>query len=128
MATTKKKTADGPQLENRPTAGDPLAVNARLYRQVSELLGQLETGEHITLKERIAALVALGRLQTIFLNLRLKGEKDEPTAGSKVRSYANTFAAHDARRRKEIARLAADADESGDDDLLGDEGEDRDTA
>jgi len=107
---------------------DPKNINARLYNQVGVLLEQLENSENVTLKERIAALLAIGKMQTIFLALRLKGEKDEPTAGSKVRSYANTFAAHDARRRKEIARLAADADESGDDDLLGDEGEDRDTA
>ena len=109
-----------------PKSLDPKNINARLYNQVSALLDQLES-EEISLKERVAALVAIGRLQTIFLNLRLKGEKDE-SAGSTVRKYASAFQAHDARRRKAIARAVED-DTDGDD-LLGLDGddEDRDTA
>lgn len=107
---------------------DPKNINSRLYNQVSELLSQLEKKtDTVTLKERIAALVAIGRIQTIFLTLRLKGGKDdEPAAGSSVRKYANAFQAHDARRRKADARAAAELDDVGDDDLLGDE--DRDSA
>lgn len=109
---------------------DPKSINARLYNQVSELLTQLETGEHVTLKERIAALVAIGRMQVIFLNLRLKDKADDTAAGSTVRKYTTAFQAHDARRRKAVAG-SADAD--GDDPLdLGefddDADEDRDSA
>ena len=110
---------------------DPQNINARLYNQVSELLTQLETGKSITLKERVAALVAIGRIQTIFLALRIKGEKDESNVGSSVRKYATAFQTHDARRRKAVAGPTADddADADGDDLLrLGDEDDDRDSA
>lgn len=107
---------------------DPKNINARLYNQVSELLTQLESSE-VSLKERIAALVAIGRMQVIFLNLRLKDKSDEPTTGSAVRKYSTAFQAHDTRRRKEIARLAAADDADGDDiGLDDDEREDRDSA
>ena len=108
---------------------DPKNINARLYNQVSHLLDQLETGDTVTLKERIAALVAIGRIQTIFLNLRLKGDKDEPAEGSSIRKYTTAFQAHDTRRRKAVARAAAtELDDPGVDDLLGDDDEDRDSA
>jgi hypothetical protein len=94
---------------------DPLNINARLYNQVSELLGQLEhSGEKVTLKERIAAMIAIARIQTVFMTMRLKGEKDESTTGSAVRKYAGAFQAHDARRRKATARAAAAAAGSDD--------------
>lgn len=106
---------------------DPKSINARLYNQVSELLTQLETGD-VAIKERIAALVAIGRLQTIFLNLRLKGEKDESAAGSSVRKYSTAFQAHDARRRKALAG-SDDTDADGDDFIdLDDADEERDSA
>ncbi|HEY2530287.1 MAG TPA: hypothetical protein VGJ20_20515 [Xanthobacteraceae bacterium] len=90
---------------------DPLNVNQRLYRQVAKLLDQLEnldkSGEvRITLKERIAALVAIGRIQTIFMGLR-KENADEPTAGSSVRKYAGNFkGTGDTRRRTKGSRPA----------------------
>lgn len=75
---------------------DPLNINARLYKQLDLLLDQLETrddaddGPKITLKERIAALIAVGRIQTIFAGLRKK-DPDDPDAGSSVRKYAGAF-------------------------------------
>lgn len=83
---------------------DPKQIGPRLYNQVSALLTQLETGEHITLKERVQALVAIGRLQQIFLALR-KGQPDDERAGSTVKKYATAFSAADAAgRRKAAAR------------------------
>jgi hypothetical protein len=78
-----------------PKANDYLDINDRLYKQVGELLTQLEAKDHagetkITLKERIAALIAIGRIQTIFAGLRKK-EPDDADAGSSVRKYAGAF-------------------------------------
>jgi hypothetical protein len=99
---------------------DPKAINARLYNQVSELLAQLENNGDITIRERIAALMAIGRLQTIFLALRLKDKQDDPNAGTTVRKYATAFKAHDTSRRKAAARAnaAAEAADITGDDLL----------
>lgn len=88
---------------------DPKNVNSRLYNQIDALLTQLETGEHITLKERVAALIAVGRLQLVFAALRKGDKADEPAAGSAVRKYAQAFSANDTRRRKAPARRAAAA-------------------
>lgn len=81
---------------------DPKNINGRLYAQVSELLTQLETSEHITIKERIAALIAIGRVQTIFVGLR-KEKSGDDTAGSTVRKYAGAFK-NDPGGRKKRAR------------------------
>ena len=107
---------------------DPHNINSRLQNQVSQLLTQLEEGEHITMRERVQALVAIGRVQVMFMGLR-KEKADEPDRGSAVRKYASAFEANDARRRKggagslaavraeddEIAKLAG-LDDSDDDD------------
>jgi hypothetical protein len=74
------------------TRGDPLNVNARLYQQIGQLLTQLEEGdgEKITLKERLAALMAIARIQAVFVALR-KEQIDEPDRGSAVKKYASAF-------------------------------------
>lgn len=97
------------------TLTDPLQINARLYRQVGELLSQLEEKENITLKERVSALIAVGRLQTIFAGLR-KEKVEDHDAGNSVRKYSAAFKAHDVSRRAALARSAADepADTIGD--------------
>ena len=114
-----------PKLDNL----DPLNIQSRLYNQVSELLKQLETGDDISIRERFLSLAAISKILLIFQNMRLKEGKDEPTTGSAVRKYAATFQAHDARRRKALARSAA-ADADGDDLDLGDDddADDRDSA
>lgn len=101
---------------------DPLRVNERLYKQISALLGDLEErGEDITMRERVAALIAIGRVQTIFAGLRRENQED-PNAGSAVRKYSGAFKAKDAASgRKKIARaagpsLADEPDDDGDDD------------
>jgi hypothetical protein len=111
---------------------DPLGINVRLYNQISEVLHQLETSDHVTLKERIAALIAIGRIQVIFMGLR-KETAHDAGAGSSVRKYATAFKAHDARGRKAIAGKRAEPEPSGDDDIIGDaiggfDDDDRETA
>jgi hypothetical protein len=108
---------------------DPLSINVRLYHQVSEMLHQLENSPNITLRERIAALVAIGRIQVLFVNLR-KEKFDDASAGSSVRKYATAFKAHDARRRKAIAGAAEPEPEPTVDDPFDDDDADdnRDTA
>jgi hypothetical protein len=92
----------------KPEALDPLNVNTRLYKQLGLLLDQLERkddaedGPRVTLKERIAALIAVGRIQTIFMGLR-RESANEPAAGSTVRKYATAFQQNDAGRRKAAA-------------------------
>ena len=88
---------------------DPLGVNVRLYNQISEVLQELETSDRVTLKERIAALVVIGRIQVMFMGLR-KEKLDDTSAGSSVRKYAKAFKAHDARGRKAIAGRTAEPD------------------
>jgi hypothetical protein len=136
------KPVKPPPVRTKKT-NDPKSINSRLYNQVAVLLDQLEApvidGPKITLKERITALIAIGRLQVMFVGLR-KEKADEPERGSSVRKYAEAFAANDARRGKDRGGPAPAADEpdlnhgfggggeadDGDDDTLdlGDEGED----
>lgn len=72
---------------------DPLSINSRLYNQIGKLLDDLEAADRddrMTMPQRISALIAIGRIQTIFQGLR-KGEYDR-SAGSTVRKYAEAFA------------------------------------
>ena len=88
---------------------DPLSVNERLYRQISELLKQLETkGEKVTIRERYMALASIARIQYIFVSLR-KEKVSDVDAGSAVRKYATAFKPHDVGGRKKIARSAGRA-------------------
>ena len=78
---------------------DPLNVNARLYKQLSKLLDDLDRDDKkITTSERIRALQALGRVQIMFMALRKEGYDDH--AGSAVREIANTFKSNAADKRK----------------------------
>lgn len=91
------KKANITALPSRPL--DPHNINSRLQNQVAALLTQLEEGEHVTMRERVQALVAIARIQLAFMGLR-KEKTDEPERGSAVRKYAAAFEANDARRRK----------------------------
>ena len=95
---------------------DPLNVNGRLYQQMSYLLDQVETDPAITFRERLAAVIAIGRIQVMFVNLR-KESSDDGTSGSAVRKYATAFK-NAGRGRKKIARSSTPAitDQSDDDD------------
>ena len=93
---------------------DPEQVNIRLYKQVSALLKQLEDKKTITLRERIAALMAIGRLQQLFANMR-KGEFSDPSrSGATVRKYQSAFS-HAAGRGETDSGSAEATDPAGDD-------------
>jgi hypothetical protein len=107
-------------------AHDPLNINARLYNQIGKLLDDLEAEDvknPIDIKARIAALIAVGRLQTIFVGLR-KEKLDGPArgAGSAVRKYSKAFKADAGRGRKKNTRGRAVA--AGGDDFADDDGDD----
>lgn len=99
--------------QNKPLipTNDPLQVNARLYNQVSELLKQLETGEHITIRERFQAMTAIARIQYVFVTLR-KEKISHVDAGSSVRKYAKEFEQNAARGRKKDAGADPGPDDS----------------
>jgi len=99
MATTTLTTVAGPPRSIKLTTGDPLNVNARLYHQISELLVQLEHDENVTMRERIAALVAIARIQTIFVALR-KEKNDDSATGKSIKKYTSVFKDGSGRRKK----------------------------
>lgn len=105
-------------MTKQPTEGDPLNVNARLYNQIGKLLDDLESADRddmMTMPQRISALIAVGRILTIFQSLR-KGV-DDGSGGSAVRKYAAAFARPDAARgRKAASRSNLVGFDSGSDD------------
>jgi hypothetical protein len=79
---------------------DPLKINERLYKQIGKLLDDLESqdrDEVMTTPQRISALIAVGRILTIFASLK-KQDYDYGNTGSAVRKYAAAFARPDAAR------------------------------
>ena len=105
-----------------PTALDPLNVNERLYRQIARLLDQLEAGDTedgITIPQRINALIAVGRVQIMFANLRKAAANESGDPASEVRKYSQAFAkAGGARRGKANSGAGGfiPIDSGGDDD------------
>jgi hypothetical protein len=93
-----------------PTEPDPLKVHDRLYAQIGKLLDDLENQVEITFPQRLNALIAVGRILTIFATLRRAAARDNDTvAGSAVREYAAAFAnANASGRRAPGAGTAAD--------------------
>jgi hypothetical protein len=92
-----------------PAGRDPKDLRGRLYNQIDLLLGQLEDPDRsgrITLRERVTALIAVGRLQIMFVAMRKEKAPDDTVAGSSVRKYATAFA-NDARRGTKRAGSAA---------------------
>jgi hypothetical protein len=100
----------------KPKDVDPKSLESRLYNQVSLLLDDLEAQSiEITVPQRLNALIAVGRILTIFAGLRAKQAKlDDPArAGSVVREYSAAFAVSDAARRRtaDSGSAADEADE-----------------
>ena len=78
---------------------DPLNVNVRLYRQLGKLLDDMEKAdrdETMTFPQRVSALIAVGRVQKMFADLR-KADLNVG-AGSAVAKYSAAFAAGNAAR------------------------------
>jgi hypothetical protein len=104
----------------KPASGDPLNINGRLYSQIGKLLDDLESAdrdEMMTVPQRISALIAVGRILTIFASLK-KSDYDYGNAGSAVRKYATAFSANAARGRKGASRSSniVEFDRDGGDD------------
>lgn len=77
--------------------GDPLDLNGRLYRQLGRLLDDMEAADRddrMTMPQRIQALIAVGRVQKMFQDLR-KGDMNAG-AGTTVAKYAAAFKTTDA--------------------------------
>ena len=95
---------------------DPLNVNARLYKQLGKLLDDMESMDRddtMTFPQRLNALIAVGRVQVIFANLRKADARDPIDAGSSVRKYSAAFEKpHAARGGKARARLAPVRDDA----------------
>lgn len=89
-----------PATVSNPT--DPLDVNVRLYRQLGRLLDDMEKAdrdETMTFPQRVSALIAVGRVQKMFADLR-KADLNVG-AGSAVAKYSAAFAATNAARGRE---------------------------
>jgi len=93
---------------------DPESINSRLYRQLSVLLEDMERegsdGEY-SVRDRITVLVAIARIQTLFMGLRKEKGGDE-NVGSAVRKYASAFEKNAVDKREAVA-------EPDDDDTYG---------
>ena len=105
-------------------ATDPLDINARLYQQLGRLLDDMEAAdrdETMTFPQRIQALIAVGRVQKIFIDLR-KGDLNV-NAGSAVAKYAAAFASPNAasgrasnpRRSATVIQFDSGSDDADDD-------------
>jgi hypothetical protein len=107
---------------------DPLNVNERLYRQIAKLLDQLEEGDTeeggITIPQRINALIAVGRVQIMFANLRKAAANESGDPGSEVRKYSAAFSKANGARRGKAGSGAGGfipVDRNSDDDGDGDD-------
>lgn len=83
---------------------DPKNVNGRLYDAISILLDNFED---MTVREQVATVAAIARIQVLFIKLR--EERDEPKSepardGIEVKRFAKAFAANANRRRKSVSR------------------------
>jgi hypothetical protein len=105
------------------TSHDPLQINSRLYNQIARLLDDLEAKDakqRLDIKERIAALIAVGRIQIMFVNLR-KENISGAGSGSAVRKYSKAFKDATGGRKKAAGRGRAAAAELADDDFSDDD-------
>ena len=92
----------GKILDIHTPARDPANINGRLYRQLDLVLEGLEDPNRdtkVTLKERIAALIAIARIQIAFVGMR-KEKFDDPERGASVRKYATAFKNDPGRGKK----------------------------
>ena len=94
---------------------DPHHIRPRLLKQVSKLLTMMEEQDHLTVRERVQALVAISRIEQIFLMIRIKEPDESDRAGAVVKKYAAAFTHADGGRASH-ARAAAKPVESEPDD------------
>jgi hypothetical protein len=100
---------------------DPLDINGRLYKQLGKLLDDMEAldaEEKMTMPQRISALIAVGRVQKMFVDLK-KGEFSVGR-GSAIDRYAEAFSTPNAARRGADDAGLSELDEDDLRDTLGD--------
>ena len=88
----KEPSARKPGRTSSAIARDPLDLNWRLYKQLGKLLDDMEAADRddkMSMPQRISALIAVGRVQKMFIDLR-KGDLNAG-AGSAVSKYAAAF-------------------------------------
>jgi hypothetical protein len=86
------KDDEPPKAVQTVVEGDPLGVNRRLYLQLAKLIDDMEAAdrdERMTMPQRIQALIAVARVQKMFVDLR-KGEFSAG-GGSAINRYAAAF-------------------------------------
>jgi hypothetical protein len=105
-----KKTGD--RIIGEGTPADPFDIDHRLQRQAHELLIQMEgsDGYEVTLRERIAALIAIGRIRDREIK---RAANDDSERGTTVRKYAEAFSANAAGGGADRERDDADALDDG---------------
>lgn len=86
-----------------------LKTESLMRERVEEAMMIEAEAKTISLRERITALVAIGRIQMMFGILQGRDESDAEFAGSAVRKYATTFTKNDAGRRARNTRPRAPA-------------------
>jgi hypothetical protein len=92
---------------------EPYDLSARIYDRMCSLIDQWE---EMNIRERIATLTAISRIQIAFDKLKSTKEsngRDQSAPGSAVKRYERAFQANAARRRD-----ADDFDIDEDDDEL----------
>ena len=107
MNPVAAKPKDPSHSKQTPDDPDPLNINFRLYGQIGKLLDDLEGDDRdnvMTTPQRISALIAVGRILTIFASLK-KADYDYGNTGSKVREYAAAFSqTHGVGSRTRVTR------------------------
>ena len=97
-------------------------ISARLKKRMVHLLDMLEKhADSFTIPQEISAMIALGRLQVMFVALR-KEDRSDGRSGSAIRKYSTAFAKKNAAGRgksgiglatAELADALADDAEDG---------------
>jgi hypothetical protein len=105
-----KQIANTPQDDDPANPDDPKDINGRLYDAISRLLDNFED---MTVREQVATVSAIARIQVVFPKIReMSGGSQR---GAVVRQYAAAFQANADRRRKNGARPDTAADDFDDD-------------
>ena len=78
---------------------DPHNINPRLQEWISELI---EKRDDMSVREEIAAIAAIGRLQVLFIKLREEGGGGVAT-GTEVKRFEQYFKTNAKSRRKGVA-------------------------
>jgi hypothetical protein len=88
---------------------DPKDINGRLYDAISNLLDKFE---EMTVREQVAVVSAIARIQVQFPKIR--ETSGDSRRGAVVRQYTQAFKANAGRRRKSAPRSTIPDDDLDD--------------